>query len=41
MSRVNLGAAGFNRPAKKKAKGMAMGGPMKKAKGMKRGGKVR
>ena len=37
MSRVNLGAAGFNRPAKKKAKGMAM----KKAKGMKRGGKVR
>ena len=34
MSRVNLGAAGFNRPAKKKAKGMAMGGPMKKAKGM-------
>ena len=24
MSRVNLGAAGFNRPAKKKAKGMAM-----------------
>ena len=28
MSRVNLGAAGFNRPAKKKAKGMAMGGMM-------------
>ena len=71
MSRVNLGAAGFNRPAKKKAKGMAMelpsqvllsgigagigtmgrakkkakgmamGGAMKKAKGMAKGGAMK